>query len=263
MIGDELFSVEGRRVLVTGGVRGVGLMIARGLVEAGARVTITSRSASDAGDVAARLSARAGAGTAGPACRGLAAELSTEQGCRALAAAVTAREPQLDVLINNAGIMGGLDRATLDEGSWRDALAINVQAGYFLVRDLLPLLRAGAGDGEPARVINIGSVAGSTPSDLDVFAYSASKAAVHHLTAHLARRLAPEITVNALAPGPCDTRMTAPVLELFREAIVKGVPLRRLVSAPDLVGATIFLASRAGAYVTGAVLPVDGGASTA
>jgi len=255
---DELFSVAGKTVLVTGGGRGVGLMIAGGFVDAGAKVYITSRSAEEGGVAAKQLSELPGGGT----CASLTADLSTEAGCKALAKEVKEREDSLDVLVNNAGIMGELWMKKLTEAVWQDVMAINVQAGFFLVRDLRKLLEAASEDGEPSRVINVGSVSGTTTSDLDMYAYTSSKAAVHHLTAHLARRLAPLITVNALAPGVVETRMTEAMLKLFRDGVVAGVPMKRLCGAEDLVGAALFLASRAGAYVTGAVIPVDGGAST-
>lgn len=254
---DELFSVGGKTALVTGGVRGIGAMIARGFVEAGATVYVTSRSAEACEQASAELSALPGGG----ACRALTAELSTEDGCKGLAAAIKEREERLDVLVNNAGVAGDLWMRRLTQAVWQDVLAINVQAGFFLTRELLPLLKAAAAEGEPARVINVGSVAGSSTSDVDMYAYSASKAAVHHLTAHLARRLAPEVTVNALAPGLCETRMTAAALKLFGESLSKSVPMQRFCTAEDVAGAAIFLASRAGAFLTGAVVPVDGGAT--
>jgi NAD(P)-dependent dehydrogenase (short-subunit alcohol dehydrogenase family) len=253
----ELFAVEGRTVLVTGGARGIGRMIARGFIDAGAIVYVTARSDRAAEEAAGELSALAGGG----ACRPLVADLSTEDGCRRLARELRRHEPHLDVLVNNAGVMGPLARGELTDQVWHDVMAINVHAAFFLVRDLQDLLRAAAREDEPARVINIGSVAGSITSDLDAFPYSASKAALHHLTAHLARRLAPEITVNAVAPGLCDTDLSAELLRSHREAIIKGVPLKRLTADTDVVGATVFLASTAGAYLTGVVLPVDGGLS--
>jgi len=254
---DELFSVAGKVVMVTGGCRGVGNMIARGFVESGAKVYVTARTAEAAERAAGELSGGPGGGSCVPPV----ADVATEEGCRALARAVREREDHLDVLVNNAGVMGELWMRKLSQPVWREVMAVNVEAGFFLTRDLRRLLEAAGADGEPARVINVGSVSGTTTTDLEMFAYSASKAAVHHLTAHLARRLAPQITVNALAPGPCDTAMTGPMLKLFGDAVVAGIPMKRICGAEDLVGTALFLASRAGAYVTGAVIPVDGGAS--
>jgi NAD(P)-dependent dehydrogenase (short-subunit alcohol dehydrogenase family) len=255
---NELISIAGRTTLVTGGARGIGRMIARGFVEAGATVYLTSRSAEVAEEAAAGLASLPGAGK----CLALTADLSTEDGCRALARAVRDREERLDVLVNNAGTIGALTVDGLSQDVWREAMAVNVEAAFFLVRELLPLLRAAGRDDGPARVINVGAAAGSVTSDTDVYAFCASKAGVHQLSAQLARRLAPEITVNVLAPGVCETRLTEPVLAAYGDLVARGVPLRRLVAPEDVVGAAIFLASKASAYLTGAVLPVDGGVST-
>jgi NAD(P)-dependent dehydrogenase (short-subunit alcohol dehydrogenase family) len=253
-----MFSIAGKTTLVTGGSRGIGRMIAHGFVEAGAKVYITSRSEEGSDQAAAELSTLPGGGK----CVGLVADLSTEDGCARLAGAVRDREEALDILVNNAGVMGQLWMRRLTQAVWQEVMAVNVQAGFFLTRDLLPLLKAASREDEPSRVINVGSESGRTTSDLDMFAYSASKAAVHHLTAHLARRLAPEVAVNALAPGTCETRMTATMLKLFGESIAKGNPMKRIATAQDVVGTAIYLASRAGSYLTGTVVPVDGGSST-
>lgn len=254
----ELFSIAGKTALVTGGARGIGRMIARGFVDAGAKVYITSRSADTGEQAAAELSKDADQG----ACLCLPADLSTEDGCTRLAADVQEREPRLDILVNNAGVMGNMWMRRQSGEVWREVLAVNLEAGFYLVRELLPLLQAASREGDPARVVNMGSVGGHTTSDTDVYAYSASKAAVHHMTAHMARRLAPEVTVNALAPGWYETGMTKTALKLFGHTIVQGVPMQRLGEPNDLVGAAIYLTSRAGAYLTGMVVPVDGGAST-
>lgn len=254
----RLFSIAGKTALVTGGVRGVGRMIAEGFVEAGATVYVTSRSAEVCDEAAAELTRLPGEGV----CRSLPADLSSEEGCKALAEAVKEREPQLHILVNNAGLMGEMWMPRLNSAVWREVLAVNVEAGFYLVRELLPLLKAASSEGDPARVLNMGSVGGHTTSDFAIYPYSASKAAVHHLTAHLARTLAPEVTVNALAPGYFETRLTEMALKLYGPAITKGVPLRRIGEPDDLVGVSIFLASRAAAYLTGVVVPVDGGFAT-
>jgi NAD(P)-dependent dehydrogenase (short-subunit alcohol dehydrogenase family) len=254
----DVFSIAGKTALVTGGARGIGRMIARGYVEAGATVYVTSRSVDVCKEAADELSMLPGDGT----CLALPADLSSEEGCRSLAEAVKERESSLDILVNNAGVMGDMWMRRLTSSVWRDVLAVNVEAGFYMVRELLPLLKAASGDGDPARVINMGSVGGHTTSDVDIYAYSASKAAVHHLTAHMARRLAPKVTVNALAPGWYETRMTEAVVKVYGTAIAKGTPMQRLGEPDDLVGVAIFLASRASAYITGMVIPVDGGTST-
>jgi len=251
----DLFSVAGKTVLVTGGSRGIGLMIARGFVEAGARVYISSRKAEVCDRVAAEL---AGAGT----CMSLPADLSTEAGARALADALAAREEKLDVLVNNAGANWGAPLAEYPDSAWDKVLALNVKSVFHLSRFLLPLLEQAARPGDPARIINVGSIDGLHVPVLETYAYSASKAAVHHLTRVLARRLAPRITVNAVAPGPFESKMMAETLQRFRDAIVGSCPLGRIGEPEDMAGVAIYLASRAGAYVTGAVIPVDGGIST-
>ena len=252
----DLFAVNGRTVLVTGGTSGIGLMIARGFVEAGARVYVSSRKQQACDRTAAELS-RLGD------CRSLPADVSTEAGARELATALTAREPQLHILVNNAGANWGAPFAEYPDAAWDKVLALNVKAVFHLTRLLTPLLaKAGRAD-DPARVINIGSIDGLHVPGLETYAYSASKAAVHHLTRVLARRLADShITVNAIAPGPFPSKMMQKTLDDFGEAIVAAVPLRRIGEPEDMAGIAIYLASRAGAYVTGAVIPVDGGLST-
>jgi NAD(P)-dependent dehydrogenase (short-subunit alcohol dehydrogenase family) len=251
----ELFSVAGKVALVTGGSRGIGLMIARGYVEAGAKVYISSRKAEVCEQVARELSAR---GT----CVALPADCSTEAGCRGLAEALAAREPALHVLVNNAGANWGAPLAEYPDAAWDKVLALNVKAVFHLTRACLPLLEAAARPGDPARVINIGSIDGLQAPVLETYAYSSSKAAVHHLTRVLAHRLAPRITVNAVAPGPFESKMMAETLRKFRDAIVASCPLGRIGEPEDMAGVAIYLASRAGAYLTGAVIPVDGGITT-
>jgi NAD(P)-dependent dehydrogenase (short-subunit alcohol dehydrogenase family) len=251
----NLFSIDGKVALVTGGSRGIGLMIARGFVEAGAKVYISSRKADVCGRVAAELSAH---GT----CVALPADLSTEAGARQLAAALSAGENALHVLVNNAGANWGAPLAEYPDSAWDKVFALNVKSIFHLTRQLLPQLERAARPGDPARVINIGSIDGLQAPFLETYAYSASKAAVHHLTRVLAHKLAPRITVNAIAPGPFESKMMHETLERFRDAIVGSCPLGRIGEPEDMAGAAIYLASRAGAYLTGAVLPVDGGITT-
>jgi NAD(P)-dependent dehydrogenase (short-subunit alcohol dehydrogenase family) len=230
-------------------------MIARGYVEAGAKVYISSRKADVCDEVAADLSK---VGT----CISLPADLSTEDGCRELAAAVGEHESQLDILVNNAGATWGAPLADYDEAAWERVLNLNVKGVFHTTKFLLPLLQA-AGTGEaPARVINVGSIDGLRPPALETYAYSASKAAVHQLTRHLARQFAPEITVNAIAPGPFESKMMAATLDAFGDAIADSAPLKRIGRPEDMAGTAVFLASPAGAYLTGVVIPVDGGFST-
>ncbi len=251
----DLFSVEGKAALVTGGSRGIGLMIARGFVEAGARVYISSRKADVCQEVAAEL-AKVGE------CVALPANLATEDECRRLAAEVTALEPELHVLVNNAGATWGAPIDDFDDAAWNRVLDLNVKAVFHLTRFLRPALEAAATDDDPARVINIGSIDGIHVPIMETYSYSASKAAVHQLTRHLARRLAPRVTVNAVAPGPFESKMMAATLDAFGDDIVEGAPLKRIGRPDDMAGVAIFLASRAGSYLTGAVIPVDGGIAT-
>jgi len=251
----ELFSIAGKKALVTGGSRGIGLMIASGYVDAGAKVYISSRKAEVCDEVAAELSTRG-------ECVSLPADLSTEDGCRGLAEQLAAREDRLDILVNNAGATWGAPIESFDEAAWERVLALNVKGVFHTTKFLLPLLEASGSAVEPARVINIGSIDGIQVPQMETYSYSASKAAVHQLTRHLAKRLAPSITVNAIAPGPFESKMMAATLEAFREHIEASAPLRRIGRPDDMAGTAIFLASRAGSYLTGAIIPVDGGIAT-
>ncbi len=166
------------------------------------------------------------------------------------------------MLVNNAGATWGAPLEAFDDAAWDRVLALNVKGVFHLTRFLLPLLRAAGTAEEPARVVNIGSIDGIHVPVLETYSYSASKAAVHQLTRHLARRLAPEITVNAIAPGPFESKMMAATLDAFGDQIAAAAPLKRIGRPDDMAGAVIYLASRAGAYLTGAVIPVDGGIAT-
>ncbi|WP_195210636.1 glucose 1-dehydrogenase [Actinomarinicola tropica] len=252
----DLFSIEGKTALVTGGSRGIGRMIAEGFVDAGATVYISSRKAEVCDEVAAELSSR---GT----CRSLPADLSTEAECRRLADALAEREGSLDVLVNNAGANWGAPLAEFDDAAWNRVLDLNVKGVFHLTKFLVPLLAAAGTHDDPARVINIGSIDGIQVPRLETYSYSASKAAVHHMTKVLALHLAPQhVTVNAIAPGPFESKMMAATLEAAGDAIARSAPLRRIGRPDDMAGAAIFLASRAGSYLTGTVIPVDGGIAT-
>lgn len=251
----ELFAVDGKHVVVTGGSRGIGLMIAKGFLRAGARVLISSRKADP---LAAAAAALAHDGDVAH----VAADLSEVAGCEALAAAVRDWSPTLDVLVNNAGATWGAPIESFPEDGFDKVIGTNVKGPFFLTKALLGELRAAASAADPARVINIGSVDGMRPPVLESYPYSASKAALHQLTHHLAHRLATEhITVNAIAPGPFESKMMAFALgdPATRAAVEHSVPLGRIGRPDDIAGTAIFLASRAGAYLTGAVIPVDGG----
>ncbi len=251
----DLFDVSGKTALVTGGGRGIGLMIARGLVQAGVGVVIASRKADDLEAAAAELREHGD-------CEAMPADLSTPEGAQALAEAVRAKWPALDILVNNSGATWGAPLEEFPASGWDRVIHTNLEGIFHLTVALLPALRAAADAEDPARVINIGSVDGIRVPLVETYSYSASKAAVHMLTRHLARRLAGEhITVNAIAPGPFDSKMMAFMLDTpeKRAEVERMVPLGRIGRPDDAAGLTLFLASRAGSYLTGTVIPLDGG----
>lgn len=253
----SLFGVAHKTVLVTGGGQGIGRMIAEGFVRAGARVYIASRKLAVCEEAAAALAASGGT------CVPLEADLSTTDGCLALAAELGDREHALHVLVNNAGATWGAGYDEYPSAAWSRCMELNVHGVFELTRALTPLLTAAATDDDPARVVNIGSVDGIHVPVYENYAYAASKAALHHLGQVLAATLAPRgITVNTVAPGPFASKMMRETLENFGDELVGMIPLRRIGRPDDMAGVTLFLASRAGAYLTGALLPVEGGLVT-
>lgn len=249
-----LFDVSGKTALVTGGSRGIGLMIARGLVQAGARVIVSSRKSDDVEAAAQELAALGD-------CRAIPGDVATPEGAQALAAATMARFPSLDILVNNAGAAWGAPLEEFPASGWDKVMHTNVEGVFHLTVALLPALRAAAKAEHPSRVINIGSIDGLRTPSVENYSYGASKAAVHMLTRHLAKRLASEhITVNAIAPGPFQSKMMAILEDPETRAAIEGaVPLARIGRPEDMVGVTLLLASRAGSYMTGTVIPLDGG----
>src|SRR4051794_13454351 len=233
-----MFDVSGKRVVVTGAAQGLGSLIANGFAAAGASVLVTGRDKET-------LTAQSHPFIVG--------DLATEAGCQSLAEAIGS----VDVLVNNAGIGSTAPFESFDEEAWESVLAVNVKGTSHMTRFLLPALRDASREGDPARVINIGSIAANRVGNVDNYAYTASKAALHHFTRHLARRLAPTITVNAISPGPFPSRLTRDVLD----GVARAVPLGRVGAENDIAGAAIYLASAAGAWVTGSILTVDGGLS--
>src|SRR5271154_5655941 len=251
----SLFDVSNKVVLVTGGSRGIGEMIARGFVEAGAVVYISSRKA-DVGDELAKELSKIGP------CTSIPADLSKESECLRLANELIEREAHLDVLVNNAGATWGAPMDDYDETAFERVLALNVKGVFHLTKFLRPLLEVTGTEESPSRVINIGSIDGIHVPEMETYAYSASKAAVHQLTRHLAKYLAPKITVNAIAPGPFESKMMHATLEAYGDSIAAAAPMKRIGKPSDMAGAAIFLASPAASYITGVVLPVDGGIAT-
>jgi NAD(P)-dependent dehydrogenase (short-subunit alcohol dehydrogenase family) len=252
-----LFDLAGKTAVVTGGTRGIGLMISRGLLQAGAqKVYISSRKAAGCAEAEREL-AKFGQVTA------IQADLSTEAECLRLARQVGEREQVLHILVNNAGATWGAPLEEFPAAAWEKVLDLNLKSPFFLTRAFLPLLEAAGTHDDPARVINIGSIDGLRVPSLHTYSYSASKAGLHHLTRVLAKELGPRhVTVNAVAPGPFESKMMAATLKTFGDAIAQSAPLRRIGRPDDMAGAAVFLCSRAGAYITGAVLPVDGGIAT-
>lgn len=247
----SLFDVRGKTALVTGGSRGIGKMIARALVENGARVYIASRKAEVCDEAARELSSFG-------ECFALPADLGSESGWESIAAQLGEREQGLDVLVNNAGASWGAPLERYPSEGWDKVFNLNLKGVFFVTQKLLPMLRAAAQP--PARIINVASINGLQPPELETYAYSASKAGCIMLTRHLAKRLASEnILVNAIAPGPFATDMMAGTLAEREAEYIGRNPLGRLGAAEDIGGVAMFLASRASNYTTGAVIPCDGG----
>jgi NAD(P)-dependent dehydrogenase (short-subunit alcohol dehydrogenase family) len=242
---DALFTIEGKVALVTGGTTGIGRMIAAGFARRGAKTYITGRDAARTAEAAAEID-----------CIGLAADLETEDGPHALARAFAAVEPRLDILVNNAGVGEVPSIADATIAGWDRVMDVNLRSAFFLVQQLLPQLRASDG----ARIINIGSIGGLHIPNWEAYSYGVSKAALHHLTRALAKRLGKEgIGVNAIAPGPFPSKMHDTSSEATQRSIATYIPLGRAGTAEDMEGLAVFLASRAGAYVNGTTIPLDGG----
>jgi NAD(P)-dependent dehydrogenase (short-subunit alcohol dehydrogenase family) len=252
---NTLFSLEGRTALITGGSRGIGRMIAAGFLRQRARVYISARHAEVCDATAAALSAEFGAGR----CISLPADVSRSDGVAALVAAYTALEDKLDILVNNAGAAWGAPFDEFPEKGWDKVVDLNLKTPFFLTQALHGLLKAGAAGGAPAKVINIASIDGQTVNPLETYSYAASKAGLIHLSKRLALRLvADNIVVNALCPGAFASEMNRDARD-HADAVAAQIPARRIGVDDDMAGAAIYLASRAGDYVVGTTLTVDGG----
>lgn len=252
----DLFSLAGRTALVTGGSRGIGRMIAAGFLRAGAKVYISARKAAACDATAAELSAL------GP-CVSLPADVSTEAGLRGLVAAYAERETHLDILVNNAGAAWGAPFDEFPESGWDKVVDLNLKSPFFLTQALHGQLLAGAARGHCAKVIHIASIDGVSVNPQETYSYAASKAGLIHLTRRMALRLAPEgIVVSAIAPGAFASEMNRVARDHGAE-VAKLIPARRIGTDEDMAGAAVYLASRAGDYVVGSTLVVDGGVTHA
>ena len=255
---ERLFDLSGKVALVTGGATGIGRMAAEGLAAAGARVLIASRKADACEAVAAEVNALGLRGT----IEGFGGDVAPEQGIAALVAEVGKRTDRLHILMNNAGRTWGAPLGEHPYEAWDKLLSLNVTGMFHLTQSLLPLLMAARAPDDPARVINVGSVMGDVPKGTKTYSYAVSKGAVHHMTRVLSNDLAPQgITVNAIAPGPFLSKMTAFALadDEGRQKSAQGVPLGRVGSPEDIAGALQYLCGRGGAYLSGAILPLSGG----
>lgn len=249
----DLFDLTGRVAVVTGGTRGIGLMMARGLLQAGASVYLSSRKP-EAGKAAVEELSPYGRVVSVPA------DLSAEEECVRLAGEIGRAERMVHILVNNAGATWGAPLAEFPSSAWDKVLNLNLKAPFFVTRAFLPLLEAAGTADDPARVINVGSVDGLRVPELNTYSYSSSKAGLHQLTRVLARELGPRhVTVNAVAPGPFPSKMMAATLDAFGDEIAASSPLGRIGRPDDMAGIAVYLSGRGAAFVTGAVIPVDGG----
>eukprot|EP00298_Acanthocystis_sp_HF-20_P004950 c15253_g1_i1.p1 GENE.c15253_g1_i1~~c15253_g1_i1.p1 ORF type:complete len:278 (+),score=131.03 c15253_g1_i1:35-835(+) len=257
---EDLFNVSGKVVVVTGGARGIGLMITRAFVDNGAKVYISSRKAEECDKVAAELTAK------GPgSCVALAEDLATEKGCLSFVQRFSKVEKRLDVLVNNSGTSWGAPLNEFPEAGWDKVYSLNLKAPFYLTRSFLPLLEQSVKErNEPSRVIMIGSIAGIAPQLAPTYSYDALKAALHHLTRKFAAEFASKkITVNAIAPGLFPSSMSKQ-LETYasKESIVSAIPLKRAGRDTDMAATVLYLSGSGGSFVTGIILTVDGGATS-
>ena len=259
---NDLFSVDGKIALVTGGSRGIGEMIAAGYLANGAKVYISSRKAEACDATAQRLMDEYGG-----ECVSVPADLSGLEGIDALVSEISARDDHLDILVNNAGVSWGAPIAEFPEKGWDKVMETNVKGVFFLIQQLPPLLEASGTKDDPSRIINIGSIDGIKSPAFETYSYGPSKAAVHALTRQLGGQLAPRnVIVNAIAPGPFPTWMLSTgvgtggdVDGTDWDAVGAGNPRGRVGTAEDIAGLAIFLSSRAGAFTVGEVISCDGG----
>jgi len=255
MDASSLFNVKDKVVLVTGGAKGIGRMISEGFVTNGAKVYISSRDAKACEQACKELNAL-GKGSA----HAIPADFYKLEDCKRLADELKRREPKLHVLVNNSGSNWAAPYDDFPETAWTRVLTLNLTRVFTITQLVTPLLQAGAAPGDPARVINIGSIDGLRVPSHETFSYSASKAGLHQLSRVLASHLGKRnITSNVLACGPFESKMMAATLKKFGDKMVEAIPLGRIGSPQDVAGACLFLSSKAGSYVNGATITLDGG----
>ena len=252
---ENLFNVNGKIALVTGGSRGIGLMIAKGFVQSGVKVYISSRNAKVCKEVENNLSQLG-------QCIAIPTDLSTEEGVHALVKRLKESESKLDILVNNAGKTWGAPLEEYPMEAWNMVMKVNVTSPFQLTKELIPLLKASGTEEDPSRIINIGSPAGSLTGGLNAYAYNTSKAALHHLTRVLAKELAKDkINVNTISPGPFPSKMTNFKVgnKTFLEVAGESTPQGRPGTENDMIATALFLSSIGSSYITGALIPLDGG----
>ena len=251
---NQLFGVAGKTVLVTGGAKGIGAAITEAFVRAGAKVYICSRDLDSCKALAEELKPYG-------ECTPLACNIADDTDRKRFATEFSALAPRLDVLVNNAGALWAAPIAEYPESGWDKVFDLNVRGTFFLIKELLPLLEAAASAEDPARIINVGSINALYIPKHETYAYTASKAALHHLTKHLASQLVSRhILANVIAPGQFPSKMLKGTVDKKgMDAMLANIPRGRLVNESDMAGAALYLASKAGAYLTGIVIPVDGG----
>ncbi len=253
LITDQLFDLSGKVALVTGGSRGIGYMIARGLVESGVKTYITARHQDELNSTEQELSSFG-------QCIALQSDISTIKGIESLVATISKQESHLDILVNNAGAAWGAEFDEFPEIGWDKVMDLNAKAPFFLTQKCLPLLEFNASNDDPSRVINIASINALANPKMTNYSYSASKAAVVQMTRHLAADLVSKnININAIAPGFFPSKMTAHALEDPDLSVIRSIPRARYGNAKDAAGTTIFLSSRASAWITGQTIVLDGG----
>lgn len=253
-----LFDVRGKVALVTGGTRGIGFMIAEGLVKAGARVYVASRKAEACEETEAQLSPHG-------FCVAIPSDLSTIDGCKTLAQDINTREDKLHILVNNAGVTWSEDIDAFHEKAWDKVMDLDVKSPFFLTQQLLPLIRAAASPDNRASIINVTSVNGIRPSNLRNYSYVAAKAGLGQLSQQLASDLMNDcINVNVIAPGLFKSKMTAPLFtsEDAEAQVMDSQPMKRGGAMEDVAGLVIYLSSKAGGFITGITVPCDGGVTS-